>query len=933
MRAFLQYVAEDLMQRHERDLSKVVIVSPNKRVRLFMNEYLLNMACHAIWAPHYLTIGDLYNSIANTTVCDMIPAVRCLYNIYRDILGADKVESMDRFWGWGELMLNDFDDIDKHLVNAHELFLNTRQLCEMDKLDFLTDNQREALQQFFGTFSDNRTTLQKRFMQLWEIMPQLYDGLRKSMPDGIAPYDGAVQRSVVEDMELLESLPMDTEYCFVGFNMLCETDKALMQFLKKRKQAVFYWDYDLMYVQDDSFEAGDFIRENLKLFPNQLTDTGIFDNLRDRNELTYVSTSTDSIGTRYIPEWIEQNLGEIERETAIVLCDENQLQGVLNAIPDSKPDALNITMGYSLKGTPIFSLVCALLALQTDGWDVRKKRFRRSFVNSIEYHSFVRYIDRNEWMQHIEANDNAALIAWLDKIIMGVVHEGMDIMMAESIYLVHHSLQQFLVMATDKDNPLQLQGITIRRLLRRALSSLSIPFHGEPAEGLQVMGVLETRSLDFRNILMLNVGEGYLPKTGADVSLVPNTIRIGYHLTTLRHKVAVYAYYFYRLIQRAEKVTFVFNQNSAGMIHHEMSRFMRQLQAETDISIRSINLEASQEVSECMVDEVAKSDEIIEQLHEMYDMLRNGEAKPLSPTSINRFMDCSMKFYLQNICRMKVEEDPEDGIDPLLMGTIFHNTMEDIYAEICSHTGGTDIISKQALTTFIQDKELRNKFIDKRFELDAKVKDFRGENILIRNVVERYVINTLEYDCRQAPFVLKAIEKDFDMMLPVRNEDGNTEIARVRTGGRVDRLDIVKDVNGEDVLRIVDYKTGSAKAAPAKIDDLFKDKDHNGYYLQTFLYALSVLDKTKGAMPIRPALLYASQAGAQDYDPVLKIGSPSNLQMINDIRIYKDEFISNLETVIRRIFDPTLPFVRTDNDRVCQYCEFKSLCGKKERKV
>lgn len=932
MRAFLQYVAEDLMQRHDGDLSKVVIVSPNKRVRLFMNEYLLDMAKGAMWAPHYLTIGELYSSIANKTVCDTIPAVRYLYNIYRDILGVDKVESMDRFWGWGELILQDFDDIDKHLVNAHELFLNARQLGEMDKLDFLTDNQREALQQFFGTFSDNRTTLQKRFMQMWEIMPQLYDGLRKTIPEGIAPYEGAAQRSVVEDRDLLESLPADTEYCFVGFNMLCETDKALMQFLKKRKQAVFYWDYDVMYVQDERFEAGDFIRENLRMFPNLLTDTGIFDNLRNRTEFTFVSTSTDSIGTRYIPEWLNGNLTSLERETAIVLCDENQLQGVLHAIPDNKPEALNITMGYSLKGTPVFSLVCALLALQTDGWDVRRKRFRRSFVKSIEYHPFAKYIDVEEWTQHVDANDNAALISWLDKIIMSVVHEGMDLIMAEGIYLVHRSLQQFLVMATDRDDPMQLQGITIRRLLRRALGSLSIPFHGEPAEGLQIMGVLETRSLDFRNILMLNVGEGYLPKTGADASLIPNTIRIGYHLTTLRHKVAVFAYYFYRLIQRADSVTFVFNQNSAGMVHHEMSRFLRQLQAETDIHIRTINLEASQEVSECMVDEVAKSEGIIQQLHEMYDVQRNAEAKPLSPTSINRFMDCSMKFYLQNVCRMKVEDDPEDGIDPLLMGTIFHHTMEDIYDEICSHTGGTKIISKQALTTFIQDDKLRNSFMDKRFELDAKVTDFRGENILIRNVVERYVVNTLKYDCRQAPFILKDTEQDFDMTLSVRSEDGKTEIARVKTGGRVDRLDIVKDADGVDVLRIVDYKTGASKPAPAKMDDLFKDKDHNGYYLQTFLYALSVLDTTKTEMPIRPALIYASQAGVDDYDPVLKIGSTSNMQTVNNIRDYKEEFIENLESVVRRIFDPTIPFVRTDNEKVCQNCEFKRLCGKKERK-
>ena len=221
--------------------------------------------------------------------------------------------------------------------------------------------------------------------------------------------------------------------------------------------------------------------------------------------------------------------------------------------------------------------------------------------------------------------------------------------------------------------------------------------------------------------------------------------------------------------------------------------------------------------------------------------------------------------------------------------------------------------------------------MDKRFETDAKVTEFRGENILIRNVVERYVLNTLKYDCRQAPFVLKETEQDYDMMLPVRSEDGRS-IAMVKTGGRVDRLDIVKDADGTDVMRIVDYKTGASKPAPAKMDDLFKEKDHNGYYLQTFLYALSVLDSNKTAMPIRPALLYASQAGTGDYDPVLKIGTASNMQTVNDIRDYKEEFMENLEAVVRRIFDPALPFVKTDNERVCQYCEFKRLCGKKERK-
>ena len=930
--AFLMHVAEDLVLRHGRDLDRVVVVSPNRRMRLFMNEYLTSLAYGAMWAPRYLTIDELYGDVGKAAVCEPIPAVIHLYDIYRRLTGEDVAESMDRFWGWGEIMLQDFDDIDKHLVNAHELFLNARQLGEMDSLEFLTENQRQALERFFGSFSQDRTLLQERFMRLWEIMPGLYDGIRDVMPEGMAAYAGALQRMVVEDKDLLRNLPEDVEYCFVGFNMLCETDKVLMRFLQGRGQAVFYWDYDVMYLEDDRFEAGDFIRENLKLFPNRLSDKALFDNLRKRTDFTFVATSTDSIGTRYIPEWLGRHLTSPERETAIVLCDEGQLLNVLQAIPsEGLPRDMNITMGYPLRGTPVFGLVTALIALQTDGWDESRKRFRRPFLNGIEFHPYAAYMDREVWTRRIDVDDSAGFIAWLDGIVLGVVHEGMDTMMTESVYLTHRSLRQFLSMATDRNLPMRLEGKTLGRLMRRALGGLSIPFHGEPAEGVQVMGVLETRALDFRNILMLNTGEGFLPRTGMDASLIPNTIRIGYNLTTVRHRVAVFAYYFYRLIQRAGHVSFVFNRNSAGVVHHEMSRFLRQLLAETDIPIGTVSLEAAQEVSGCMIDVVEKDGEIMERLHRLYDRRTNRNAQVLSPTSINRYLDCPMKFYLQNLCGLRVESDPEDGIDAMMMGTVFHDTMQEIYTEICSHTKGTDIIGKQALTTYIENDGLRNGIMDRQFSKTAGIDAYRGENILIRNVVERYLVNTLRYDCRRAPFVMKGMEKDFAMMLTVET-DGGKGVVEIMTGGRVDRIDIVKDGDGVDVLRIIDYKTGAPKPAPSKMDDLFKAGRHSGYYLQTFLYAIAVLETTGTQMAVQPALLYASRAGGDGYEPVLTFESASGVTPVQDIREYREDFTDRLKTVVREIFDPNVPFTKTkDREGACQFCDLRSLCGIKEK--
>ena len=944
---FLSHVAKDLLMRFKDDMSRVTVVFPNKRARLFMNEVLLSEVSNTCWAPHYSTIAEMFESIVGDTVAETIPAVCKLYYVYKQLMG-EKAESLDVFWGWGEILLSDFDDIDKHLVNADNLFLNAKELNDIESFDFLSPNQREALERFFGAFAtENKTHLQERFSELWSIMPGLYHGLKEAMPEGVQPYQGALERLAVENKDMLALLDEERTYCFVGFNMLSETEKKLMTYLNKKNKALFYWDYDDMYKDNPTFEAGDFIRKNLEDYPNALSKRKIYDNLAHKAGFTFVSTSTDSIATRYIPQWLTAKLTETERETALVLCDEQQLQPVLHAIPDKgntsnekAPKDINITMGYSLMGTPIYSLTSALITLQTEGWDKKRKRFSLPFLRTIKYHPYYQYIADIDWERRIEPTHVAELIQYLDEIVISLAGKMSeedsdfdDVLMTESLYIIHKTLRQFYDMVTNNEHPLVLQPSTIRRLLRRVLGSKSIPFHGEPAQGLQVMGVLETRCLDFKNILMLNVGEGFLPKNTTDNSLIPFTLRTGFGLTTIRHKVAVFAYYFYRLIQRAEHVTFIFNENSSGNVRREISRFLRQLQAETDIPIDFIRLEAEQYTTQIELKDIDKDEDTVNLLHQKFNLKESNEAYTLSPSSINRYINCPMQFYLTSVCGLRVQPDEEEVVDARILGNIFHNAAEEIYKEIMSHSK-SKIITRAQLSEYTANKgERLQPIIDKHFRKEANITEFRGENILIRGVVERYLINLLKWDERHSPISMEAMEKDVAMQLNLKI--GERDLC-IKTGGRVDRMDIISDGSTPKHLRIVDYKTGAHENEVKKMDDIFKrSSKHAGYYLQTFLYAIAASKNYSNQLPIKPVLFYTAKSGKEDYDPSLYIGNSKGANkegLVSDILAYENDFMEQLKGIITEIFNPEVPFYKTKEPEACAFCDFKQLCNRQGEK-
>ena len=971
MKTFLSLVANDLLKRFGNNMHNVTVVFPGKRASLFLNQELALASDTPVWAPRYITMSDLFYSLSPYVKADPIDSIASLYQIFSKTILTEEIQeeySLDKFWGWGEIILSDFDDIDKHLADAEAIFSNVYEQMQLENLDYLTNEQKDTLQHFFKNFSaEGNSLIKERFLNVWSKMYQMYTDLRKEQMQAGTVYEGAIFRSVIErlkkDDTLLTSFLADRQtIVFAGFNVLNDVEHALMSAIQKQGKALFYWDYDSYYVENPEHEAGEFMRQNLKDFPCALGKEN-YDNLRHLQDVTFISCNTDNAAARYAHQWLtllkDKNLLPIKGEArrgSVILCNENLLQPVLHSLPQ-QVEKVNITMGFPLTDAPIYSFVMALLSLQTDGFDLTQQRFRHPFVQVVQHHVYAPLLEEEQWLRY-QATDNMQLLAYLIEMVekVGVhfseiqepnVYEQLYI---EAIFQTHRILTKFLQLTCRDKNPLVVQHITLRRLLRTLLCSTSIPFHGEPAHGLQVMGVLETRCLDFSHMLMLSVEEGMLPKNTQGNTMIPADIREAFGLTTPRHRIAVFSYYFYRLIQRTEHLTCVYNENCVGNSKHEMSRFLRQMLAETEIPIRTLWLRSDTSIQDAQTLSVPKTPKILQRMLEHYDINTSGKnAIPLSPSVINTYMTCPLKFFLAHVSGLRADVDPQDGLNAPLIGDIFHDTAELIYKRIIQRTG-SHIIQRNTLSELLSDMEgLVGPILDIVFDTvyfhpadhwqrteeawkmvcrDTRPgNQYTGELIIIRRVLMQYLTNLLRYDLRHTPFRIIATETDrmFNVQLTMNNST-NSELStlnsqlNITTGGRIDRLD-----EQDSRIRVVDYKTGYHVPSIKSMDDVTNTAGkHEGYFLQAFLYSYAVLQNDKPQLPLVPALFYPGKAYKEDYDPTLTIDK----NVIEDFAPLADEFYKGLTQVVKQIFSPDYSFTQTPEVKDCANCDFKLLCGR-----
>lgn len=948
--SFLEYVAKDLLEKFGTNLSHIAVVFPNKRASLFLNKHLAQLSDRPLWSPSYLTISDLFRQHSTLTVGDPIKLICDLHKSFITCTGRE--DTLDVFYAWGELLLADYDDIDKNLADADKVFANLKNIHELDDISYLSEHQKQILQKFFSNFDENHhTELKRRFIELWSHLSDIYHHFNEKLSlQGLA-YEGALYRDVVSDKNL--SFEFD-QYIFVGFNVLQQVEQELFRQLKSMGKAKFYWDFDDYYMSDEKQEASHFIRQYLDVFPNELDchNANIYQQFKQPKQITYLSAPTETIQARYISEWLQHHdRMEAGIKTAIVMCDESILQTVIHCIPP-EVSKVNITTGYPLAQSPVASLIHQLLKLQLSSY-AHNGKYRLTEVKRMLSHPYIKYLSENapELIVNLEENKhyfptreelsvdagltlvfkelvddstNLYLTEWILEILQLIGKNGRDsedAFFQESVFRMYTLMNRLHELIHSED--LRIQLTTYEKLILQLIQNTSIPFHGEPAEGIQIMGVLETRNLDFDHILILSCNEGNMPKGVNDASFIPYSIREAYGLTTMKHKVAIYAYYFHRLLQRASDITLTYNNSTEGSHKSEMSRFMLQMLVESGHPIQKIAMLSGQEIKHHEAHPIEKKEMVMEVLYNM---------NQISPTAINRYMRCQLQFYYNTIAKL-YEPEPDNDIDNRMFGNIFHRSAELIYTSLQQES---EWIEPTQLNKLRTKSQLLERFVDQAFyEEIYKSKDkvrpieYNGLQLINRKVIIDYLKRLLKIDEALAPFRILSLEERVNTTISFETAQ---ELKTITVGGIIDRLDEVTDPDGTHRIRVVDYKTGRpATSVPTDVKDIFSDDNltekHKDYYLQTFLYANIVRQHQEfnpHGLPVSPALLFIQQNPGDDFDPTLLLSK----EKVSNIGTYSSAFSKHLQQVLTDMYDSSHPFTPTQDNKRCTYCPYKRICGR-----
>ncbi|MEI6049986.1 MAG: PD-(D/E)XK nuclease family protein, partial [Bacteroidota bacterium] len=877
MEYFLENIAKSLYCEFGNTLNRHCLVFPNRRAGLYILKYLAATIEKPVWTPSILTINELFISNSSLQIAGNELLLFELYKVYRGIKKAP--ESFDDFYFWGDMLLNDFDDIDKYLVDASLLFRNVQDLKNID-LQFggLTEAQVEIIKRFWVNFNPDKLTNEKsEFISIWSVLFDIYSAFQASLREQKLAYEGMIFRELAENSEkdYTSGTRWDIVH-FIGFNALNECEKVVMTRLKKAGKARFYWDYDNSYIKDGKLNsAGFFLRDNLKFFGNDMPSDWSYDTMissgADSLRHRVINTSSDVAQVKLISQLIRE-LPELTPDnahhTAVVLADENLLMPVLTSLPENIGD-INITMGHPLKQTLVYTFMKHLMDLQRTATIVNGVAlFSHKDVISILKHTLLAELlsdsidklinditktnltwvpsdlfARSEHLIRLFRKPlTPALLSEYFKDILSFItltdekkqdssgkYSVQQNIRNEFIYRVVQSINRLETIVNNSD--VSFTTDTYIRILDRMLRIQSVPFSGEPLSGVQIMGILETRALDFKNLIILSVNEGVLPAVSSGSSFIPFSLREAFGLPSVNHQESIYAYHFYRLLQRAENVTFIYNSNSEGLRSGEMSRFLIQMKYETAMKPDFMNLNFEIRTQGSIRECLERTEEHVLQLNSRFP--DRSKDSILSPSAINTWLNCRMKFYYRYINRLKEPEKVSTDIDPAMLGNILHEIMRSIYHDYIGQ-----VLTGEMLNSIIRNKQhlasITNAAINNKFK-NGRDGLISGNELIVRDVLMAYLLRILHTDKNIAPLTILNLEDSFSFILSTLSNGSQIEIL---TGGTVDRIDIV---NG--VTRIVDYKTGTVADMINSSDDLFADdrkKDTDGW-LQTLLYCEAYL--------------------------------------------------------------------------------------------
>lgn len=958
MEYFLQRIARLFKEEYGNTLNRHCLVFPGRRAGLYLIKYLSSYIEKPVWLPSILTINDLFRTYSH-----LQPAGNeiLLFELYKSYSGLTKTPgSFDDFYFWGDMLLNDFDDVDKYLVNASKIFINVKDLKEIDqRFGGLTDGQKNIIRQFWTNVDITKPTDEKiEFVNLWAVLNDLYEHFGASLRRKNLSYEGMIFRDVAESDpdELVSSTQWDIVH-FIGFNALNECEKTLMKVLQSSGKARFYWDYDESYVNEKGYNsAGFFMKENLKMFGNDMPADWNYKWLYKTGASVrrqVVETSSDTAQVKIVNELVGAIPGltaENAHHTAVVLADENLLMPLLTSLPASDLN-INITMGYPIRHTIVYTLISYLTTLQRTAIKGSGALcFSADCVRGIIGHPLIKELltDEDAVTANLIKSTNSAWLpatgltggnlfsmifkncespsefaAWL-RIILSTLalHSGTGIsddekaaqnIRNEFIYRVTLSLNRLDTVISAQD--INFSTSTYIRILERLLRSQSVPFSGEPLLGIQIMGILETRALDFRNLIFLSMNEGIVPAISSTSSFIPFSLRQAFGMPSVNHQESIFSYHFYRLIQRAENVTFVYNSDSEGLRSGEMSRFLTQMNFDTILKPDYKNLSFEIRSPAMSPETVRRTTDHARMLESSY--YPSGSGKILSPSAINSWLSCRMKFFYRYVRGIKEPGSLSHEIDAAMFGSILHEIMRFLYSGYINRAMSQELINRMA-----SDDEMLQKVIS-----DTIIREFNnveeryitGNELIVREVLLAYLKRILRADAAFAPVTILHLEETFDFTVTFRHEEKERAI---RTGGIIDRID-----SSVGQTRIVDYKTGDIASSVCSVDDLFEEgrkKDFDGW-LQTLLYCEAYIQKFRNK-PVQPSIYGIKKMSAGKFETRLLLKPERSGMPVDDYMQVRDQFLSGLKETIAKIFDPAEDFKMTETRSNCRFCSYRILC-------
>ena len=902
-------------------------IFPNKRAISFFRKYLAEECARTqkvMIAPECLTINDFFSRLGGLRTADRLSSLLTLYECYKEL--NPSAEPLDEFVFWGGVILSDFAEVDKYRVSPDQLFRNIADYRHLQgDFDFLEPAQRDAMEHFLGQFEKDGE-YKERFRRIWDILLPLYDSFRVRMASRGMATEGGVYRQIADSLDSLAVADLlsghfpDTEkYVFVGLNALNECEKRVLRKMRDAHLAEFCWDFSSDEIKDPANRSSFFLSQNVAEFPQAFTPDP--DGLP--RPVVNVVACPSSVGQAKILPSVLPEKADIR--TAIVLPDEGLLVPVLNSIPEQIRD-VNVTMGYPMKGSEFEALLNNIEALQLN---LREKDGKTLF-----YHKYVWGIFSNSLVRSSVSEAGAEIIRRIrsearyfidsasfagDSLLECIFRPAKDIpaYLKELILKLAHLLKQqegkemeldfamysYKAVTRLQDLGPDVQPRTWWKLIGQMTGRAAVPFKGEPLKGMQIMGPLETRALDFDNVIILSCNEGLFPRRAVSPSFIPAELRKGFGLPTYEYQDSVWAYYFYRLIQRAGNIWLLYDTRTELSRSGEESRYIRQLQMLYDFDIRQYSLKAP--IRESVPETAIQKTE--EDIAAMYDPRFR-----LSVSAVQNYLNCPAQFYYSRVKGLKAADEVNESLDAGMLGSVLHETMEELYT-------GMETVSRKYLESLLKDEGRVRGIISRRIKKKLRTDEVQGRNLIFEEIITRYAMQILRTDLG----LLKDAGKDGFQVLGLELEK-TLKIGNFTFLGYIDRLDSFD----AGTVRIVDYKTGKVTEQDIDVTDanaanvaekLFgqDNKERPKIALQLYLYGEYLKgDKLVAGKEMQNCIYQTTDIFRQKPKSIPR--SPEFCRLAGE----------RLEAVLKEMEDRSVPWKRTEDSKTCEWCDFKTICGR-----